>query len=124
MKTFPNTIINNFSETTFIAGSYKEISFYVYTSGCSPLDLSSEVITWELSPYDNQRDVVLTKTATSYNGYVTVQLNSEDTENLSGKYIQHAKINTLSSKQYPLGRGVINIVPAVKTTTRTAGTPV
>ena len=74
-KTFPNITINSFDELTFIAGSYKELSFYVYSSGCSPLDVSLETITWSLCAYDNQEHVILSKTGIGYNGYFTVKLN-------------------------------------------------
>lgn len=110
------TPVNTLSEMQFIAGSYKELYFYVYTSASVPINLINQTARWILCPFSNQEYETLSKDGVCYNGYIKFSLLSTDTENLSGKYIQRAVLNDIPGYDYPLGRGIVNIIPAIKET--------
>jgi predicted AAA+ superfamily ATPase len=111
LQTFPNTKINQLSETTFIAGTYKELVFYVNDSEGNPLDVTYFVCTWSLNPYNDKSFISLQKNAQCFNGFFIVYLTSEDTENLSGKFLQIGKIYIIGSYAYNIAQGVVNILP-------------
>lgn len=112
-NTFPNVIVYNLTETTFIGGNYKELYIDLYTSGSHAIDTRNSTVFWTLSPYDCKDYTVLSKSPTLYNGYVMVPLMSIDTANLSGKYIQKASIAGSFGYSYNIGQGIINIIPAL-----------
>lgn len=112
MKTFSNVTINNLSEISFIAGSYKEIYFGLTLSSGSPLDISNISFVWLLCPYNEPDYIVLQKNATISGSCFAVSLLSTETENLSGKYIQMPMIDGYKSYDYRLGQGIVNIIPA------------
>jgi hypothetical protein len=115
LNTFPNTPINTLSPYSFIGGSYQDIRFYLYTSACVAIDVTATSAsgTWELFHYNQPGYIVLSKTSTNNSRYCLVQLFSEDTVDLSGKYMQQFKIVGDSGKEYVIGQGIITIIPAI-----------
>lgn len=112
IKTFDNASVYNLSETTFIAGSYKELYFYLYSSGSIPLDTRRTAASWTLTPYDQPDYVILSKDGECYDGYFVIKLLSTDTIALSGKFIQKPLIIGSLGYDYRLEQGIVNIVPA------------
>lgn len=113
MQTIPCVNFNELAEMTVIAGSYKELFFYVYTSGSIPVNLSGTNTNWNLTPYEQTNYIALTKTGINSTGYFKIVLNSADTINLRGKYIQEVYIQGASGYEYRPARGVINFIPAL-----------
>lgn len=112
-NTFPNAIIYNFKETTFIAGTYKELYVDLYTSGSNIIDTRSSVAFWTLSPYDCRDYTILSKSPNLYDGYLMIPLLSTDTIGLlGGKYIQRVSMVGSFGYSYSIGQGIINILSA------------
>lgn len=113
IKTFPHLDLYNFGEITFIAGTYKELYFNLYTGSGSPIDLTNTEVLWELSPFSYPSYRELVKTAESYNGYCLIKILSVNTLNLSGKFIHRLFISEINGYNYRLGQGLMNIAPAI-----------
>lgn len=114
--TFPYMTIRNLPELTFIAGTYREISFHAYTSACVLINISNaEECLWTLSPYSQPDYKILTKIGiTSASGFKII-LNSEDTYSLAGKFIQTASLQSAGDYRYKIAQGVVNILPSIGT---------
>ena len=111
--TFPNTIINEFPDLNFIGGSYKELSFFIKSNNIL-LDLTGYTGVWSLSPYSQLDYPLLSLTTTCSNGLLFIEILSTYTENLSGKFIQEAKVLLIPGYlEYKLGRGIVNIIPRI-----------
>jgi len=114
MNTFTNVVVNALTEVNFIAGSYKELYFYTFTSACAAIDISALSLSWVLYPYNCPEYIVLSKSASCYDGYGVVSLLSTDTINLAGKYMQRATlISGIGGYNYELGQGIINITAGI-----------
>jgi len=114
MNTFTNVVVNALTEVNFIAGSYKELYFYTFTSACAAINISNLSVSWVLYPYNHPEYIALSKSATCYDGYAVVPLLSTDTVDLGGKYMQRATLLTgVSGYNYELGQGVLNITAAI-----------
>jgi hypothetical protein len=111
LQTFPNIEINQLSELTFIAGTYKELVFYVNDYQGNPLDVRYFNCTWTLNPYNDKTFTSLQKSAQCFNGYFVIYLTANDTKNLSGKFSQIGKIYIIESYAYNIAQGVVNILP-------------
>ncbi len=111
--TFPNVLVNSFDEITMIGGSYRELNYDIYDCNNQLLPLSiNESLLWELSPFDQSEYTLVSKYGSLVSGKFILYLLSSDTENLSGKYIQKVTLQTgLPDYNYPLGRGIVNIIP-------------
>jgi len=116
MQTFPNMEKFYFPEKTYDAGSYVELYFNVWTSGSVLIDISNAYSAmWILSPVSQPNYPLITKTdRLLVNGQMRVDLYSEDTKYLDGKYIQKPIIESIPNMYtYRLGQGVINFIPAL-----------
>ena len=114
MNTFTNVVVNTLTDVNFIAGSYKELYFYLFTSACAAIDISTLSVSWVLYPYNRPEYIALSKSATCYDGYAVIPLLSTDTVNLAGKYMQRVTLFTgVSGYNYELGQGVVNITAAI-----------
>ena len=114
MNTFTKVVVNSLAEVDFIAGSYKELYFYIFTSACVAVDISSLSVSWVLYPYNRPEYIALSKSASCYDGYGVVPLLSSDTINLAGKYMQRATlVSGVSGYNYELGQGIVNITAAI-----------
>jgi len=114
MNTFTRVVVNSLAEVDFIAGSYKELYFYLFTSACAVIDVSTVSVSWVLYPYNRPEYIVLSKSVDCCSGYALIPLLSTDTINLAGKYMQRATLLTgVSGYNYELGQGVVNITAAI-----------
>jgi len=103
---------NDLDPISFIAGTYQELTFYIYdsASGSATKDLSAATCTWEMARYGSD-DTVLTKTAVvsgSPINMMVVTLASSDTEALSGKFI-HQNVITEGAIERRPSQGIITI---------------
>jgi len=112
-STFSNITINNLPEVTFIAGSYKELAFYLNTEEGVPIDVTYFDIEWNLRSFSDKSHVILTKKLTGNNGYCVAYLYSADTENVSGKCTQTLKISVMDGYVYNVAQGTINIIAKI-----------
>ncbi len=106
--------INSLEEFGFIAGTSFTLNFNVYEQdGITPLDMGGATFKWVLSPY-GQNYSVLEKTGVITGvGTAEVQLDTVDTAELSGKYIQQPIITSFSSEEYRPGQGIILFIPRI-----------
>lgn len=104
--------INSLTEFGFIAGTEYTLNYNVYEEdGITPLDMGGATFKWVLSRY-GQNENILEKTGSITGiGTATVSLSAEDTELLSGKYIQQPVIISFGGEEYRPGQGVILIIP-------------
>lgn len=115
--TFSSISTVSLAETTFIAGTYKEITFDVFDVLSQPVNISSFALSWVLSPFGEPTTVTLTKlgvfrTDYALNNRFTVYLYSTDTVLLGGKYMQQPIISGNTGYDFRLGQGFVNIIPA------------
>jgi hypothetical protein len=111
--TFPYNTPNNLPELSFVAGNAQELSFVVYDSGSSLVDLSGATMTWYLARWGTATSV-LTKAGTySGSGIFVVNLPGANTLTFDGKYVQQYKITTTSGSTYRPSQGVVNITRAL-----------
>jgi hypothetical protein len=113
LTTFPNAIINNLPDMTFIAGSYQELLFNITSTEGEPIDVTYFNITWAITPYNRKEHVTFSKNGEGANGFFIVYLFKDDTKNLMGKYNQIAKISVLPSFEYNIAQGILNIIPRI-----------
>lgn len=116
--TFPTLCITSLSELTLIAGTYRELSYDVYDSAGSPVDISGWTYDWCLAPYGQPNIVSIVKSGVSrsgdgYSNRFTIYLYSTDTETLYGKYIYQPVLIANPGYEFRLGQGYMNIIPAI-----------
>ena len=108
--------INSLEEFSFIGGTDFTIEFTTYQSdGVTPQDIGGATITWMLSPYGENYNVL--EISGSITGQYTfeVVIPGESTESFSGKYIQQLKIESFTNELFRPAQGVILIIPAIPT---------
>ena len=115
-NTFSNNNLTSLPEKTFIGGTYKEFTFEINDSNGRPIDITSASVAWVLSPYGQPESTAIYKKGIYQDSpdknKFAVFLNSNDTVNLQGKFIQQPIITTASSIEFRPGQGYINILPA------------
>ena len=110
------TGVNQLQEFTMIASGSETLEFEVFYTNGEPVDLQSvSSIYWCLSRYGNPQNTVLKKEDYLIYGInkFQIKLNPEDTEFLSGKYIQQPVIVDYKGNPYRFAQGVINVIPAI-----------
>ncbi len=115
--TLSSISVNTLAEETFIAGTYKEISFDAYDVDGNAVDMSTFTCTWVLSPFGKPDIVSLSKSCTfrtdvADKNRFTLYLPSTDTASLSGKYVQQPVITGNPGYEFRLGQGYVNILAA------------
>lgn len=109
---FPFNVVNDLSEDSFIAGSYKVITFTFTDSNGDAVDLSTFLsLNWVMARYGSSI-AVLSKEA-SYTGTpinkMTITLSSSDTSSLSGKYIHQPILTDAYSNIHKPSQGILTI---------------
>lgn len=122
VDTFSSITTTSLTEISFIGGSYKELTFAVKDSAGSPIDISSFTYSWILSPYGEPETSSLVKagvfrTDVTDKNEFTVYLYSDETVNLSGKYIQQPILVGSPGYEFRMAQGYITILPAASLTT-------
>ena len=113
LKTFQDASVYNLQETSMIAGTYRELYFYVYSSGSIPLDVRGSAASWLLTPLDQPDYIALEKEGECFNGYILIKLLTEDTISLTGKFVQKPLISGALGYDYRLEQGIFTIIPAL-----------
>ncbi len=110
--------INSLEEAAIMAGGEFTLYFTVYEQdGVNILDISSASAKWVLCPYGNTDYPVLQKTGIVIGaGTFKVELLSEDTLSLSGKYTQQPIIIAFDGTIYRPAQGTILFSPAIPVT--------
>jgi hypothetical protein len=107
--------VNDLTEFSFIAGTKMTLTFDIYDSGSSVVDLSGGTCNWYLSNY-GQTTAILSKsgsiTGSPVNRFV-VTLDPADTLALSGKYVQQPYVQDFYGNIYRPSQGIITIFPAI-----------
>lgn len=110
--------VNQLTEFALISGSREILEFYFYYEDGTPLDLSSSSVRWRLCRMGQQGVPVLEKEGEifEYQGEMcgaTVALTSEDTQGLSGKYLQQPILIDYQGQEYFPQQGIITFVPQI-----------
>lgn len=104
--------INSLEEFSFIAGTPFTLYFTVYEQdGTTLLDMGGGTFKWVLSPYGQNYNVLDVEGTITDVGKANVQLETADTELLSGKYIHQPVIISFSGEKYRPSQGVVLIIP-------------
>jgi len=107
--------LNNIEDLELRAGSDKVLTFLCYQEdGVNLLNITGGTASWRLCPYGEFSVNVLTiagyiETANTFSVTITPQ----DTESLSGKYIQQVIITDFSGNTFIPGQGIVIIFPKI-----------
>lgn len=107
--------VNQMAEFSMIGGTYETLEFYFYDSEGNPLDLESSTMKWRLCRL-GQPDITLLEIEGeifSGNGAV-VEIQSQDTQNLYGKFIHQPVLIDYAGNEYVYQQGVITIIPKIQ----------
>lgn len=110
--------LNSLEEFSFIAGNTYTLEFEVYDEDDAPSDLGGATIVWTLCPYGQPDYTILQKSGAidvSMPSKFTVELDSADTDALSGKFIQQPVITAFGGQEYRPAQGVVLILPRIPT---------
>ena len=95
--------MNNYtlSEISFIGGSTQYLTYNVFDVNGTPIDLNGAICQMKLRQYGNFGDsAILTKTGNLLQNSFQVVLDSNDTVNLFGKYVQQAIVIDFGGKEF------------------------
>lgn len=107
--------VNQLSEFSMISGTQETLEFYFYYEDGTPLDLTSSTARWRLCYLGQQDYPVVDIEAEIFDGNgIVVQIPSEQTQNLQGKFIQQPVLVDYSGKEYIYQQGIITIIPKIQ----------
>lgn len=123
LKTFPNIdILYNLKEITLIGGTSKTLKFNLYKNKKNDNEVYEDIPlnnvainpTWELYPFHKDDFPIIFKVATCINGnsYI-VELETDDTKNLQGRYIQKFSLTGIKTYEQKIAEGIVNIIPRI-----------
>ena len=118
LPTFSSLTVNTLTEFSFIAGSYQELNFDIFTTTGSPVNITTASCSWSLSPYGQPDYPVLTKSGSvvvsgsSVNRF-KIALTSNDTISLYGKFVQQPVIISVPGYEYRSDQGIVTIIPRI-----------
>ena len=106
--------LNTLDEISFIGGTYYILEFNVFDENGDPIDISSATPTWLLCYY-GQPDYAVVAKSGSITGTNTFEviIDTADTENLSGKFLQQPTITDFDGTSYIPAQGVVTILPKI-----------
>lgn len=88
---------------TFLSGVDISLVFNVDVSG---------IYLWKISPYGQPETMILSKGGTVENGSFTININSDETRRMSGRFVQEISVSSYGV-EYRLPSGIITIVPSL-----------
>ena len=120
IPTLSSININSLQEKTIIAGTYEELPFDYFDVNGNPINISTFVCSWVLSPLGEPNSVSITKVGEYQSSYALhnrfiVKLLSTDTIGLSGKYVQQPILSGNPGYEFRMGQGYVNIIDAIQT---------
>jgi hypothetical protein len=100
-------------ELSFIAGNKMTLNFKVYDDDGLPVDLTNGfTMQWKLFRYGRSEDTVVIKSGTLgvevNEWYVTIE--TSDTQNLYGKFIQQPIVIDYEGSQFSNRQGIVTII--------------
>lgn len=105
--------INALEEFAFIAGTNFTLYFDVFEQdGVTPLDMNGGTFKWVLTPYGETINILEKEGTITDVGEANVELETNDTLLMSGKYIHQPVIISFSGQEYRPSQGVILIQQA------------
>ena len=111
---FPNQIVYDLGEDSFIGGNERIYTFNIYDSGSSAVNLTNCSLGWRMSYFGQSGSTILSKSG-SFSGSptnrFTVTLGLSDTQSLSGKFVQQPFFTDGSGNEFRPSQGIINIYP-------------
>ena len=108
--------VNTLEEIYMIAGSTHTLYYDIYGENDVPMDMSGASIELRICEFGRPSNVTLIKSG-EYIGSPTnrfrVELDSEDTAHLSGKYVQQPIVTDYLGQEYLPAQGYITIAPRI-----------
>jgi len=107
--------INSLDALMFIGGDEQTLTFFIVDETGNPIDLTLGTSYWLLAPYGNPEMPVLELTGTpgSEINEVSFLVESDDTADLSGKYIQQLLVIDFLGSEYRPCQGIVTIIPQI-----------
>ena len=108
--------VNTLEEIYMIAGSTHTLYYDIYDENDVPMDMSGASIELRICEFGRPSNVTLIKSG-EYTGIpinrFRVELDSEDTAHLSGKYVQQPIVTDYLEQEYLPAQGYITIAPRI-----------
>jgi hypothetical protein len=98
---------------SFIAGTDFELMFSVCDEGGVPLDLSTSIVKWTLSPYGESWNTITIDGIVVEAGVFIIKVSGNKTRGLSGRYVHTPILISSDGSEYYINQGVINIIPSL-----------
>ena len=98
--------INNLPDITFISGDNLDLDFTIYDED-GITSLSCNALTWNLCPYGDFTNLIVSKSGTANSLPSTqfvISLEPEDTNNLMGKFIQQIIVTDYNGNTFVTGQ--------------------
>lgn len=113
---FPFNTVNDLEEDSFIAGTNRVYRFLITNPAGDAVDLSSCDCFWKMSPFGSSASVLSASAVVSGTpiNEMVVTLYSNDTKDLSGKFIHQAIIIDVTNQEFRPSQGIITIFPRIK----------
>jgi len=109
---FASVVINNLDQFNFIAGDTQSLTFEVYDSNGSEVDISTSTCTVVFSPYGqfNYAAITISGSITGSSTHIfDATLNGSATRLLSGKYTMQPVIVDFNGDEFRPAQGVVLI---------------
>ena len=108
--------VNTLEEIYMIAGSKHTLYYDIYDENDAPMDMSGASIELRICEFGRPSNVTLIKSG-EYTGSpinrFRVELDSEDTAHLSGKYVQQPIVTDYLEQEHLPAQGYITIAPRI-----------
>lgn len=108
--TFSNTDEFNMEQISFTGGSKETIPLEFYNENGEKINITNYQVIWTMSRFGESEHTLLTKEGVLAGDYAcNIVLNSDDTKNLSGKFVHQVTIiDYLGNERVP-AKGIIKI---------------
>lgn len=110
-----NNNVFSLDEITFIAGDFFTIEFTIYEDEDKSIaDISEYDVSCVISILGHPNDIVLEKQGVKFDeGKYRIELSSDETINLNGKYVYQPLLILNETRQYRPAQGILTIIPAI-----------
>ena len=108
--------VNTLEEIYMIAGSKHTLYYDIYDENDAPMDMSGASIELRICEFGRPSNVTLIKSGEYIGSPINrfrVELDSEDTAHLSGKYVQQPIVTDYLEQEYLPAQGYITIAPRI-----------
>ena len=108
--------VNTLEEIYMIAGSTHTLYYDIYDENDVPMDMSGASIELRICEFGRPSNVTLIKSGEYIGSPINrfrVELDTEDTAHLSGKYVQQPIVTDYLEQEYLPAQGYITIAPRI-----------